>query len=77
MYRKLKTINKSNGYTKKGNKISNKKLYTKYSEKGANIGNGNFLTYVNRSEKIFGKNESIKRDTKNHMKKIKDKLKIN
>lgn len=75
MYRKLKTINKNNGHTKKGNKISSKKLYIKYSEKGADDGKGNFLTYVKRAEKIFGNNESIKRDTKNHMKKIKDKLK--
>ena len=42
-----------------------------YSQKGAHQGNGNFLTYVQRSERIFGKDDKISRGTKNHMAKIK------
>ncbi len=74
MYRKLKTIVKNNGYTKKGNRISNSNVYDKYSVKGAFKGNGNFITYAKRAEKIFGEHEAIGRVTKRHMKKIKDVL---
>ena len=80
MYRKLKTIVKNNGYTKQKKRISCKNIYTKYSIKGANVGRGNFITYVQRAEKIFGVDEAIHRGTKNHMQKIRkelDKVKIN
>lgn len=74
MYRKIRTIVKNNGYTPKGNKINCTKLYLKYSEKGAQKGNGNFLTYVHRAEFIFGKNEAIARGTRHHMQKIRKHL---
>lgn len=74
MYRKIKTIIKSKGITKCGHKISCKNIYEKYSIKGAYRGKGNFISYVNRAENIFGKNEAINRGTKNHMTKIKRKL---
>ena len=74
LYRKLKTIIKSNGRTKYGNRISSRNLYEKYSVKGANIGKGNFISYVRKAEKIFGKQEAISRGTKNHMQKIRRKL---
>jgi len=74
MYRKLKTIQKNHGVTKSGNKISYKNVYEKYSIKGANIGKGNFISYVQRAENIFGKSEAINRGTKNHMQKIRQKL---
>lgn len=74
MYRKLKTIIKHDGVTKHGKKISCKNIYEKYSIKGANMKKGNFITYVNRAETIFGKNEAINRGTKNHMQKIRHKL---
>lgn len=74
MYKKIKTIVKNDGYTPKGNRISCEKLYLKYSEKGAHEGNGNFLTYVQRAEAIFGKDEAIRRGTKNHMQKIRKRL---
>ena len=52
------------------------KLYEKYTIKG--IKKGNFISYVYRATSIFddkdGKNENIKRDIKNHMKKIRKKL---
>ncbi|MCR4436832.1 MAG: reverse transcriptase/maturase family protein [Clostridiales bacterium] len=74
MYRKLKTIIKSNGVTKKGNKISCKNIYEKYSIKGIYKGKGNFISYVKRAEMIFGKGEAINRATKKHMRKIRQKL---
>ena len=88
MYKKIKTINKNKGITQKGNIISKKILYKKYSIKGVYIKNknifrkeeikkmGNFLSYVIRAEKIFGKkyNKNIKHIRKVNMKKIKGKL---
>lgn len=74
MYRKLKTIQKSNGKTRYGNDINCKNIYEKYSVKGANIGKGNFISYVKRAEQIFGKDEAIDRGTKKHMQKIRQKL---
>lgn len=74
MYRKLKTIVNSKGYTKNGNKIPLKKLYLKYTVKGSKIGTGNFISYVQRAERIFGKNEAINRSTKRHMQKIRREL---
>ncbi len=76
MYRKIKTIKKCNGYTVKGQKISCKNLYMKYSRKGANEGRGNFITYVKRAQKEFGLNEAIDRSTKKHMQKISNQLKF-
>lgn len=76
MYRKLKTIVKNKGYSPKGKRISCKNLYEKYSIKGSNTGKGNFITYVQRAETIFGKNEAINRGTKNHMQKIRRKLNL-
>lgn len=76
MYRKLKTIVKSQGYTPYGKRISCKNLYEGYSIKGArrkdSEGNkkGNFITYVQRAQKIFGKEEPIDRKTRRHMVKI-------
>lgn len=75
MYQKIKTIRKNNGYTRKGNKISNENLYKHYSIKGIHGGNGNFLTYVKRAKSCFGNNENIEISTKNHMQKISKALK--
>jgi len=74
MYRKLKTIINNDGYTKNGNKISCRNLYLKYTCKGANEGKGNFMTYIQRCESVFGKDEAITRSTKRHMQKIKKRL---
>ncbi len=71
MYRKAKFIVKSKGYTKFGSRISKKNLYNLYTVKGANKGNGNFITYVQRAEDVFGNGEAIARGTKNHLGKIK------
>ena len=75
MYQKIKTIRKNNGYTRKGNKISNENLYKHYSIKGIHGGNGNFLSYVKRAKSCFGNNENIEVSTKNHMQKISKALK--
>ncbi|MDU8672374.1 reverse transcriptase/maturase family protein [Paenibacillus polymyxa] len=74
LYRKLKTIIKSNGYTKKGKRISSKNVYLKYSIKGSNVGRGNFISYVKRAEYIFGNEQAIGHIAKRHMQKIRKRL---
>lgn len=73
MYRKAKSISRCHGVTKNGKHISCKNLYVKYSIRGKH--RGNFLTYVERSQKEFGENEAISRDTNHHMQKIRKALK--
>jgi hypothetical protein len=77
MYKKAKTITKSHGYTYRGNHISNRNLYERYSQRGAHRPDkkGNFLTYIDRSINVYGKNEEINKSTKNHMQKIRKALK--
>lgn len=73
-YRKIKSIVKSKKYWSKPN---TKNLYLKYSKFGAKnnkIQSGNFITYVQRAEKIFGENEAVNRVNKNHLQKIKKRL---
>ncbi len=70
MYRKAKTIAKNGGYTARGKHISGRNLYQRYSIKGAYGKNGNYISYVLRAKRIFGDNEAIDRDIKNHMQKI-------
>jgi len=71
MYRKARTIAKNHGYNKYGVKISNEKIYKRYSIKGAYDKPGNFITYVNRAQGEFNDQKSISQKTKNHMQKIK------
>lgn len=75
MYRKAKNIAATGGYSPRGKHISGKNLYERYSIKGAFGQKGNYLTYINRSLKVFGSNEDIDRDTKRHMQKIRKRLK--
>lgn len=75
MYRKLKTIVKNNGYTKNRRRISCKNIYLKYSIKGANIGKGNFISYVKRAEQIFVDERAIVLVSNRHMQKIRKRLK--
>lgn len=76
LYRKLKTIVKNGGYTSSGKRISCKNLYEKYSVKGAWLKDskghikGNFITYVQRAQKVFGDDEPIDRKTRRHLLKI-------
>ena len=56
----LKNINES----KKSNMIQNKKIVAKLDIKG------NFISYVQRAQKVFGENEPIDRKTRRHMLKI-------
>ena len=74
MHRKVKGIVSAGGISPRGRKISKRNLYEKYSVRGAYGKKGNFLSYVARSKAIFGE-ESIERDTRNHMQKIKRALK--
>ena len=87
MYSKAKTIKRSGGYSPKGNHISTENLYALYSAKGirgywmkqkngkCRWHSGNFLTYVQRAKGEFGEQESIERDTRHHMAKIRKALK--
>ena len=82
MYKKVKTIRRSGGYTRSGKHISRRNLYGLYSERGARgcaikrkdgtmaYHSGNFLSYIQRAKKAFGKGELIERDTRRHMQKI-------
>lgn len=83
MYRKIKYINKNKRVSKYGNVISCKELYENYSikrrssteEKNLKRKNGNFITYVERAEKIFGKdNKNISHLKKVHLKKIRKRI---
>lgn len=74
MHRKAHSIVVSGGVTPNGKHISCKKLYGKYSRKGMHVNRGNFLTYVERAGMIYGPDEAIDRDTKNHMQKIRKAL---
>ncbi|WP_243167137.1 reverse transcriptase domain-containing protein [Acetobacterium malicum] len=75
LYRKIKATVKQ---IESGEKVSCKKIYLKYSEKGAYVKEGrhigNFITYVDRAKKDFGQKEPIDRGTKSHMYKIKKHL---
>lgn len=66
MYAKIKTINR---YSEKaGRNIGRRKLYKKYSHIGKKVKNpkeGNFLTYVDRAQKVFGENGDFKIQVKN------------
>lgn len=79
MYRKLKTIERNKGYTRKHKRISCKNLYKNYTEKGAHIKDahgkkrGNFITYIDRAQKKF-ENEPIDRKTRKHMLKIRRRI---
>ncbi len=84
MYSKAKTVRRSKGT---GRRVSADNLYALYSCKGARgyrikgkdgkarRGSGNFLSYVDRAKRTFGKDELIDRDTRRHMGKIKRALK--
>ena len=73
MRRKAKTIAKSGGYTKKGNKISEKELYIRYSKHGQQ--KGNFLTYVGNANKEYEEAELIEHVSNRHMAMIRRALK--
>ena len=81
LYRKIRTISKHNGYIKSRRtgklvRISCKKLYKQYSQKGAfgQDATGNFLTYVVRAKKLFKPDDMIDQSTKKHMAKIRKAL---
>ncbi|ASJ52491.1 hypothetical protein BP422_02375 [Brevibacillus formosus] len=74
LYRKIKTIIKNNGVTKKGKRISSKNVYLKYSIKGSKKGKGNFITYVKRVEQIFSNEKGVAQISRKHMQKIRKQL---
>ena len=72
MRRKIDGIERCNGITYKGNKISYDNVYEKYSKKGLTRGKkkSNFISYVRLSNKIFKEEKNISNIEKNHMRKI-------
>lgn len=70
MRRKAKTIAKSGGYTKYGNRISRKNLYMRYSVRGSAGRPGNFLTYVGSAQRRFEGEERIETVSRRNMQKI-------
>ena len=75
MYRKAKSIARMGGMTPDGRRITGRNLYMSYSRKGSKTGHGNFLTYVDRAAAEYGPHESIQKDTRKHMQKIRRILK--
>lgn len=69
MNRKAKAISKNNA------QVGADHLYMRYSERGAKGKRGNFFTYINNAEKVFGTDQMIRADLKNHMSKIRKALK--
>lgn len=93
MYRKIKTITQNSGCSPKGKRISCAKLYEQYSHKGTRSykrdqaskqhrffsekdAKGNFFDYVEHAQADFV-GDPIDRGTKNHMRKIRKRLKGN
>lgn len=74
LYRKLKTVVKSSGITKNGNRVSCKNVYLKYSVKGASLDDGNFITYVRKAERIFKNEKAVAHVSRRHMQKIRKQL---
>lgn len=72
MRRKIDGIERCNGVTYKGNRISYDKVYKKYSRKGltGDKKRGNFISYVRLSSRIFKGEKNISDIEKNHMRKI-------
>ena len=75
MYSRIKTINKWT--VKTGNNIGRKKLYKQYSylgKKTRDVKKGNFLTYVDRSQREYGDlgkmDEQVKKSWKNMSKRL-------
>lgn len=69
MYRKAKSISKNPTLSGADN------LYKSYSIHGAKAKPGNFFTYINHAKEVFGEDELIDRDLKNHIPKIRKALK--
>ena len=70
-YHKADTIAKWKWFTPKGNFVTGEKLYKTYTIKGAHEKPGNFLTYVKRSTRCFGKEENVSHILNVHLGKIK------
>ena len=81
MYKKIKGVKSNNGINRYGRKKGTRNLYLGYSVKGSRVKdrngkpNGNFITYVSRAQRKFGPNEDITASTKNHLQKIRKRLK--
>lgn len=76
-YKKATAIARSNGISPKGKPISGKNLYKSYSVKGSKVTNeskGNFISYIKRSTRIFGKSERVHLLLNTHLGKLKKRM---
>ena len=75
VYKKIDTINKNNSDPDRTKDYGTKNLYEIYSAKGTRTSNRRFLSYIQRCEQIFGKDEKIAHILYTHYGKIKRRLK--
>ena len=75
VYKKIDTINKNNSDPERIKNYGTKKLYEIYSAKGTRTSNRRFLSYIQRCERIFGKDERVALLLYTHYGKIKRRLK--
>lgn len=76
-YGRINTINKACHTTPNNKIISGKKLYKKYTLKGASakkLKEGNFISYLLRCKKVYGSKEGVCKIINTHYGKIKKKL---
>jgi len=85
LYKNARNIKNRNYISPKGNRISCKKLYNKYSVKGSFAvkdkngkyeSHGNFISYVRRAQRKYGCNDQVDKVSKRHMRKIRKILNI-
>ena len=74
MYKKIDTINKNNTNPNRTKDYGTKKLYEVYSAKGTQSSDRKFLSYIQRCERVFGKDEKLARVIYTHYGKIKHRL---
>lgn len=72
-YKKVKGIKKSRRYHPE-QRTGTTNLYDRYTLKGAHSEKGNFLSYVERSARVFNSEDNIKRILKVHYGKIKKRM---
>ncbi len=74
-YQKADTIRRNNTSPKRKKVYGKYNLYKVYSAKGLKDGGKNFISYVQRCERVFGKEENVTRILQTHYGKIKQRLK--
>ena len=74
VYKKINTIKKHNSDPERDKDCGTQNLYEIYSAKGTKTSNRRFLSYIQRCERIFGKDEKLAHVLYTHYGKIKHRL---